>query len=183
MKRKLMIKMKPQYSVAMTNGGSCTLGDNEKGYRLTIKYHKEISFPDKMLIYEDSIFYADELGYQYKGRGKVVAEARVDIIDVCDSGNGTQTGTAIIRIEKVFKPEKDFFDFYEEKTKSFKELDAELCQHCSATDWGEKAFISTPNGPIMCEGSYCDDAYEAYLESCALEEPPDNLIIVLDKED
>lgn len=34
-----------------------------------------------------------------------------------------------------------------------------LCSHCSIP-----AFVLTPNGPSMCEGRCCDDAYAEYLE-------------------
>lgn len=34
-----------------------------------------------------------------------------------------------------------------------------LCSYCNIVP-----FILTPNGPLMCEGSYCGDAYARYLE-------------------
>jgi hypothetical protein len=40
----------------------------------------------------------------------------------------------------------------------------ELCKYCSATEYGEYKFYTTPNGYYSCEGSYCEDAYESYLD-------------------
>lgn len=53
-----------------------------------------------------------------------------------------------------------------EKIKSIDELkeNSEICSFCSTTDYGERAEVNTPNGLIMCEGSYCDLAYEYYLD-------------------
>lgn len=50
--------------------------------------------------------------------------------------------------------------------KTFQELcdSEEICNYCYCTDYGEHKFYSTPNGCWFCEGSWCDEAYEAYLE-------------------
>lgn len=34
-----------------------------------------------------------------------------------------------------------------------------LCSYCDTVP-----FILTPNGPLMCEGNYCGNAYAKYLE-------------------
>ena len=33
--------------------------------------------------------------------------------------------------------------------------------------WEGPAITAGPNGPIMCEGRYCEEAYEAYKEAHA----------------
>jgi hypothetical protein len=40
----------------------------------------------------------------------------------------------------------------------------ELCKYCIKTDYGERKAMHTPNGYYTCEGSYCEEAYDAYLE-------------------
>lgn len=50
--------------------------------------------------------------------------------------------------------------------KTFEELCDEdsICNHCSATDYGEHKSCITPNGYWSCEGAWCKDAYEEYLD-------------------
>lgn len=50
--------------------------------------------------------------------------------------------------------------------KTFEEMcdDMEICNYCSRTDYGEHKSYVTPSGFYSCEGSWCDEAYEAYLE-------------------
>ena len=40
------------------------------------------------------------------------------------------------------------------------ELGEELCSYCVA----EPGVKGTPNGYVSCEGAYCNEAYERYLE-------------------
>lgn len=48
-------------------------------------------------------------------------------------------------------------------------LDSEsLCQYCKWTDRGKEnnPTVACYGGePVMCEGDYCDDAYEYYLDN------------------
>ncbi len=44
------------------------------------------------------------------------------------------------------------------------ELDEDICNYCYRTDYGECKSCATPNGYISCEGAFCDEAYESYLE-------------------
>lgn len=48
----------------------------------------------------------------------------------------------------------------------------ELCNYCVDTDYGESRCIGTPNGPIMCEGRFCEGAYKEYLDSYVIKKPP-----------
>lgn len=49
---------------------------------------------------------------------------------------------------------------------SFEEMcsSENICDYCINTNYGENKCVVTPSGPIMCEGRWCDDAYETYLE-------------------
>ena len=50
--------------------------------------------------------------------------------------------------------------------KTFEELCDEdsICNHCSATDYGEHKSCITPNGYWSCEGAWCKESYEKYLD-------------------
>lgn len=65
--------------------------------------------------------------------------------------------------------------FYKCGAESMDELSdrEELCQYCSDTGYGKYATYGSPNGPVMCEGRFCDKAYQEYLdENFALTRPP-----------
>lgn len=50
---------------------------------------------------------------------------------------------------------------------TFEELcdSMEICNYCSATDYGERASYVTGSGTyVSCEGSFCTQAYDAYLD-------------------
>lgn len=75
----------------------------------------------------------------------------------------------------IYEKPRQLFDFYKCGAESMDELSdrEELCQYCSDTGYGEYATYSTPNGPVMCEGQFCDKAYQEYLdENFALTRPP-----------
>lgn len=44
---------------------------------------------------------------------------------------------------------------------TMEELGDALCDFCPSE---VKGATGGPNGPIMCEGCWCEEAYEAYLE-------------------
>lgn len=51
--------------------------------------------------------------------------------------------------------------------KTFDELcdSMEICNYCSATDWGERKDYVTGSGTyVSCEGRFCNQAYDAYLD-------------------
>lgn len=48
--------------------------------------------------------------------------------------------------------------------KTIEELDDDLCSYCHRTEYGKYAQYGTPNGYVSCEGQFCDEAYESYLE-------------------
>lgn len=50
--------------------------------------------------------------------------------------------------------------------KTFEEMcdDECICNYCSRTEYGEYKSGVTPDGYWSCEGSWCKDAYEDYLD-------------------
>lgn len=50
--------------------------------------------------------------------------------------------------------------------KTFEEMcdDESICSFCSPTDYGERKSCITPNGYWSCEGGWCKEAYESYLD-------------------
>ena len=74
---------------------------------------------------------------------------------------------------KIYDEPKLLFDFYKCGALSPEELDDSLCGYCSQTDYGDKKEIHTPNYTWMCEGRWCVDAYQEYLDDeFALTRPP-----------
>ena len=51
--------------------------------------------------------------------------------------------------------------------KTFEEMcnDETICNYCKATNYGECKSSITPNGYWACEGVWCEDAYECYLNN------------------
>jgi len=52
---------------------------------------------------------------------------------------------------------------------TIEELDECLCKYCYRTDYGERKGGSTPNGYWSCEGSFCEETYESYLDDYSAE--------------
>ncbi len=50
------------------------------------------------------------------------------------------------------------------RPKTLEELDDELCNYCEPTQRGTSKCYGTPYGYYSCEGAYCEEAYETYLE-------------------
>lgn len=75
----------------------------------------------------------------------------------------------------IYDKPKELNEFVKPGFIKYGEMDPEeLCPYCADTDYGEKAFYGTPNGPVFCEGEYCDRAYQGYLddEGFTLYRPP-----------
>jgi|GEM_PF-1518618 len=51
--------------------------------------------------------------------------------------------------------------------KTFDEMcdDDSICNYCYRTDYGEHKSCITPSGYSCCEGAWCEESYEAYLEN------------------
>lgn len=68
---------------------------------------------------------------------------------------------------KIYDKPKVLEEFYKCGAETLEKLfDKDtLCSYCSATDYGEHRHdISSRWGMVSCEGNWCDEAYEAYLE-------------------
>lgn len=80
----------------------------------------------------------------------------------------------------IYDNPKNLYDFYKLGFATIEELEDELCNHCAATEYGEKSSYVTPNGYVSCEGRFCDEAYEAYLEDkFLLSRPPQSWCYVV----
>lgn len=74
---------------------------------------------------------------------------------------------------QIYDKPKPLWNFLKCGAPSPNELDEELCSYCEQTEWGERRCYGTPTGPVMCEGSFCGEAYDLYLdENYALKRPP-----------
>lgn len=65
---------------------------------------------------------------------------------------------------KIYDRPKHLEDFHKPGAPTPEELDESLCHYCSETDYGEYKMYGTPNGPVFCEGAWCEDAYQEYLD-------------------
>lgn len=88
-------------------------------------------------------------------------------------GNGkTGYGWHISQL-KIYDEPKPLWDFMKCGAPTENELDEELCSYCEPTEWGERKCYGTPDGPVMCEGAFCGEAYDLYLdEHFVLKRPP-----------
>lgn len=48
--------------------------------------------------------------------------------------------------------------------KTIEEMGDDICGYCFDTGYGECKSCVTPNGYWSCEGRWCKDAYEEYLD-------------------
>lgn len=55
-----------------------------------------------------------------------------------------------------------------ERPKTIEELDTDICDYCPLPDEA-KGVHNYGNGPVMCEGRYCPEAYDNYLEEFEFE--------------
>ena len=51
--------------------------------------------------------------------------------------------------------------------RTFEEMrdDESICNYCRHTDFGDNKSCATPNGYWCCEGRWCKDSYESYIDS------------------
>ena len=64
----------------------------------------------------------------------------------------------------IYDVPKELSEFYKCGFSTTEELEDDLCNYCSATDYGEHKGYGTPNGYVSCEGRFCDKAYQKYLD-------------------
>lgn len=64
----------------------------------------------------------------------------------------------------IYDEPKELWDFVKHGYPTMEQLDEEICSYCYRTEYGEKKSYSYPGGYVSCEGSYCPEAYDDYLE-------------------
>ena len=132
---------------------------------------------------------AEEIWELFNGKvmGEFVCNEIKDMIDVeraptclsieewlkyTDGHKGTVWGWHISDLV-IYDTPKPLSHFYKCGALTHEELDETLCVYCSQTDYGKHRATGTPNGVWMCEGRWCGDAYQEYLdEEFALTRPP-----------
>lgn len=83
----------------------------------------------------------------------------------------------------IYDEPKPLWSFMKCGAPSEKDLDEELCSYCEQTEWGDRRSYGTPTGPVMCEGAFCGEAYDLYLdENYALKRPPQSWCYVEEME-
>jgi predicted transcriptional regulator len=103
--------------------------------------------------------------------------SRLSCVDMCELMEYEENSPCLygwhISDLQIYDKPKPLSEFYKCGALSMEDLDEELCCHCSKTDYGDKKEINTPSGVWMCEGTWCEEAYQAYLdEEFALTRPP-----------
>ena len=131
-------------------------------------------------------FICDRIDYTTKDNIHAISDAScVSVPDLWEYGRKSSAyglyGWHISNLQ-IYDEPKPLADFYKYGALSLEELDEDLCSHCAQTDYGDKRSFHTPNGVSMCEGRWCDDAYQAYLdEEFALTRPPQSWCYVQEK--
>lgn len=116
-----------------------------------------------------------ELDYVYYWNNGYEIDTCLTYREVADYGKGKPLYGWHITDLKIYDTPKGLSEFCKVGAKSLEELatDDELCSYCYRTGGGEYSMIVTPNGLSACEGRFCEEAYEEYLEQeFALTRPP-----------
>ena len=80
---------------------------------------------------------------------------------------------------KIYDNPKDLFQFHGFGAQDMASLADELCEYCEATDYGRHSSYVCPSGYVSCEGRFCPEAYEQYLdENFSIVSPPKSWIYV-----
>lgn len=73
----------------------------------------------------------------------------------------------------IYDKPKELLEFYKCGAKSLQELDEDVCAYCIETDYGINKGYCTPRGYVSCEGRWCNEAYQNYLDAeFAIVRPP-----------
>ena len=97
----------------------------------------------------------------------------VPVKELLEYANGSSLYFWNISDLVIYDTPKPLWNFMKCGALSEKELDEELCSYCEQTEWGERRCYGTPDGPAMCEGAFCGEAYGLYLDAnFALKRPP-----------
>lgn len=91
-------------------------------------------------------------------------QSRLSVKQLYDYSNGKAIYGIHISDLVIYDKPKELWNFVKPGYPTEEQLDDELCSYCSRTDYGEKKGYSYPGGYVFCEGSYCPEAYDEYLE-------------------
>lgn len=80
---------------------------------------------------------------------------------------------------KIYEEPKSLFEFHKYGAPDMESIAEELCEYCKATDDGRHSSYVCPQGYVSCEGRFCCEAYEQYLdENFSIVSPPKSWIYV-----
>lgn len=80
---------------------------------------------------------------------------------------------------KIYDEPKSLFQFHRFGAPDMASIAEELCEYCKATDYGRHSSYVCPSGYVSCEGRFCCEAYEQYLdENFSIVSPPKSWIYV-----
>lgn len=155
-----------------------------------------------------SICAAKDVGETYKANGKVIGEFVCDSIEDFSKWQndypsllrhinlyagtnsdykfidgylrGHKTGYSWhISDLKIYDDPKSLFQFHRCGAPDMASLYEELCEYCKATDYGRHSSYVCQSGYVSCEGRFCCNAYEQYLdENFSIVSPPKSWIYV-----
>ncbi len=112
---------------------------------------------------------------RYPVTDKLLAAASMTCDELSKYGSGRILYFWHISNLKIYNEPKKLNSFIKAGARDFADFESdELCAYCDDTNYGEMSFYSTPNGPVMCEGRYCVNAYQTYLkdEGFLINKPP-----------
>lgn len=84
---------------------------------------------------------------------------------------------------RIYEKPRELSEFVKWEALSIDELGDNLCSHCAPTAYGERSCCSSPSGYTSCEGRWCDEAYDKYLEDYYIVVPPKGFCYVKELED
>lgn len=103
------------------------------------------------------------LKYIYNISWKQLAKTGMTHGELSGYGNGKTLYGLEIQNFQLYKIPMDLGEFAYAKAPDIESLDDELCGYCVPTCFGQYKTVLAPNGPIMCEGAWCAEAYEDFL--------------------
>lgn len=131
-------------------------------------------------VYEYTYDYCDGVDID----NDMILETAIDREDINIYAKGKTLYGLHISDLKIYDTPKTLAEFYKYGAESFEKLfDVNgLCSYCSETDYGKHKYdISSRWGMVPCEGRWCDEAYQQYLdENFAITRAPSNWCYVED---
>ena len=116
----------------------------------------------------------ESLGMQYYITSGELTQTCLTYDQMVEYGNGKTLYGWEISDLVMYETPKRLSDFYHIGAKDMNDLDdQELCNYCADTEYGDVREVLTPTGMHYCEGRWCSNAYDLYLdENYQLSSPP-----------